>query len=106
MPFLWTESLVVFPGLVSYDSGIEAYMRSAGRKRKKERKEGVKERGEKEEEKKGREYLVGLPSSPGSTFFPTQDLLIRGPSAWRTLTLQATVVSLVSSFLMAVSFLA
>ena len=25
-----------------------------------------------EEEKKGREYLVGLPSSPGSTFFPTQ----------------------------------
>ena len=43
MPFPWTESLIVFPGLVSYDLGIEAYMTTAGRKRKKERKEGRRE---------------------------------------------------------------
>ena len=54
VPFPWAESLVVFPGLVSYDSEIEAYMRSAGRKRKKERKEGGKEKGKEEGRKEGR----------------------------------------------------
>lgn len=49
VPFPWTESLVVFPGLVSYDTGIEAYMRSAGRKRKKERKEGERKKGRRKE---------------------------------------------------------
>lgn len=42
VPFPWTESLIVFPGLVSYDLGIEAYMTTAG-SGKEEREEGRKE---------------------------------------------------------------
>lgn len=60
VPFPWTESLIVFPGLVSYDSGIEAYMRTAGRKRKKERKEGGKEKGKEEGRKGGRKEAETL----------------------------------------------